>query len=390
MKERLIHILDQSVCLSRKQMRDYLSGTMQREEMHAAEIHLNTCPLCSMAMEGFEEHSDEALAAIASLNSGFLKEHFDNIAPQIHLNSIAPAAALPAAHPARKHGTIQPLWRKASIAAAALLAFGVLWYMEFGRNKDAASAPLAMADHPQTKPDIQHPARMSDAQPQMKVAQQPAAAAATLMKEESPPKAPATDKTEAGKADASQLASSKANGKGVPDNVTHGVIAGRPMGAATPPARAVSQRDEVSSAAPEKMVAANTAPAPLTRREQQINNDALASGGQAKYSIAPAMVKSKSSAATKQANDAINTDHSPMELGDESFEKGKYSAALAHYKQQMNTGDSRKRYQATIKAARCYATLGNKVKAEQLLQSVVNEGAGPERRAARRVLRDLE
>ena len=79
-----------------------------------------------------------------------------------------------------------------------------------------------------------------------------------------------------------------------------------------------------------------------------------------------------------------------MELGDESFDKGKYSAALAHYKQQMNSGDARTRQQATIKAARCYATLGNKAKAEQLLQSVVNEGAGPERRAARRILRGME
>ena len=79
MKEQLIHILDQSVCLSRKQMKEYLSGTMLPEEAHAAEVHLSSCPLCSLAMEGFEEHTEEALAAISALNSGFLKEHFAKV-----------------------------------------------------------------------------------------------------------------------------------------------------------------------------------------------------------------------------------------------------------------------------------------------------------------------
>src|SRR5690349_17724415 len=144
MKEQLTHILDQSVCLSRKQMKEYLSGMMQHEEMHAAEMHLNACPLCSMAMEGFELHSEEALSAIASLNSGFLKEHFDNIAPQIHLNSMAPAAALTGSRSDRRQA--QQLWRVASVAAGILAIFGVLWYMEFGREKQSSSAPLAMAN----------------------------------------------------------------------------------------------------------------------------------------------------------------------------------------------------------------------------------------------------
>src|SRR3954471_13952732 len=110
MKPELIHILDQSVCLTRRQIKDYLSGTMLPEEQHAAEVHLSSCPLCKMAMEGFEAHSEEALAAISSLNSGFLKEHYDAVTPQIHLNSVAPAIAATAHR--KSKGSTQPLFRK--------------------------------------------------------------------------------------------------------------------------------------------------------------------------------------------------------------------------------------------------------------------------------------
>ena len=93
MKEQLIHILDQSVCLSRKQMKEYLSGTMQQEEMHAAEIHLNTCPLCSMAMEGFEAHSEEALEAVSERVVRRRKDMLERIRQLLDDEADAPAAA---------------------------------------------------------------------------------------------------------------------------------------------------------------------------------------------------------------------------------------------------------------------------------------------------------
>ena len=55
----------------------------------------------------------------------------------------------------------------------------------------------------------------------------------------------------------------------------------------------------------------------------------------------------------------------------------------------MNSGSKTNRQQAAIMAARCYIALGQKDKAERLLQSIVDEG-GPEKRSAKRMLRDIE
>lgn len=140
MKEQLIHILDQSVCLSRRQMKDYLSGTMEQEEQHAVELHLIACPLCGMAMDGFEKHPSEALSGLNDLNSRFLKAHFDTLVPQIHLNSMAPATAIPSAKPLRQSQG-QPIWKHVAIITVLLGAFALIWYYEFGRESSTYVAP---------------------------------------------------------------------------------------------------------------------------------------------------------------------------------------------------------------------------------------------------------
>ena len=380
MKEQLTHILDQSVCLSRKQMKEYLSGSMQREEMHAAEVHLTTCPLCSLAMEGFEEHSDEALAAIASLNSGFLKDHFDNIAPQIHLNSMAPAAAMPAAQYKRKAAAIQPWWRKASIAAAILLAFGALWYVEFGRNDDTASAPITQVTRSQSSPPENEE---SSAQAGLATATMPEEKAVVAGEDAvntdiQPASAPikAVEKTEA--AVSNEIA--------------------QPIAAT---GRTVKQREEAIAAlsmntTQTKDVAASTTAAEPRASRRTLDMEAPAAqtlestGSAASGYVAEAKHAAEDLRQKTASKAAPATDRSPMELGQESYDKGKYGAALSHYKRQMNAGNAQDRVQAKLMAARCYSALGNKSKASQLLQAVLDEGSGPQRRAARRLLRELE
>ena len=95
MSEQLKHIFDSSACLSKRQLKDYVTGIMSREESYALEHHVNTCFFCSEALDGMLEHSD-ALVTVDQLNTGFLKDHFSLTNPQIHLNSLAPAAAVPA------------------------------------------------------------------------------------------------------------------------------------------------------------------------------------------------------------------------------------------------------------------------------------------------------
>jgi FimV-like protein len=408
MKEQLIHILDQSVCLSRKQMREYLSGTMQREERHAAEVHLSSCPLCSMAMEGFEEHSEEALAAIAALNSGFLKEHFDNIAPQIHLNSMAPAAALPAAHASRKRGHIQPIWRMASIAAAVVLAFGVLWYVEFGRTKTgtqqiamaegaAGSAPASTRPSPATAssdaavsapasapgPKADGPGTAEKAEPALAgAASQKPFAADDLRAEDLPPQPRTAAKVPAAVPETvASLSEKPVRELNVPAANASPLPAGNPAGNDRTAQRAAVQTERTATR--------NAADiASLSTQTQQSGQGAGINigGGRAtatKYVVDGVQLKEVEAKASAK-------ERSRLELGNESFDKGKYSAALVYYRQQMNQGSPQERAKAQIMAARCYVALGNKAKAEQLLDTVVYEGTGPERRAARRLLRSLK
>jgi FimV-like protein len=364
-------------------MKEYLSGSMQQEEMHAAEVHLSACPLCSMAMDGFETNSEEALTAIASLNSGFLKEHFDNIAPQIHLNSMAPAAAMPAAQSSRKSAAIQPWWRKASIAAAILLAFGALWYLEFGRAENIASSPIAKTSPPQSLPsEDNEPAAgqelatvsgKEDSDDKDAVADV-ARPAADIQTASAPVKA--IVKSEA--ADANEIA--------------------RPLAAT---GRTVKQREEAvaalsaSTAQPKEAVPIIAATEARPSRRALDPDVPAAQAWESPSSTAAGQTMEAKHVAEDlkpklAAKAAPTADRSPMELGQESYDKGKYSAALNQYKRQMNAGSPQERAQAKLMAARCYTALGKKAKASELLQSVVDEGNGPQRRAARRLLRELE
>jgi FimV-like protein len=56
----------------------------------------------------------------------------------------------------------------------------------------------------------------------------------------------------------------------------------------------------------------------------------------------------------------------------------------------MNSTDSRTRYYAMVMVAKCYADLGDKAKAQELLQQVIDNGPGPERRQARKALRKIK
>jgi hypothetical protein len=157
MNDQLIHILDHSACLSRRQVRDYLAGAMEQEEQHAVELHLIACPLCGLAMEGFESRPADAAVSLAGLNAGFLKEHFDKLVPQIHLNSMSPAHALQS--PSRKRSTQSiPAWKHVVLIGSLLAAFAILWYYEFGREKktDVSSIPAAV---PEPKPTVVAPAK---------------------------------------------------------------------------------------------------------------------------------------------------------------------------------------------------------------------------------------
>lgn len=141
MGTQLAHIFDESTCLTRRQLRDYVHGTMGAEECHAAEHHINSCPFCSEAIEGMAIHEAEAVSAVSELNTRFLKEHFDRHLPQVHLNSLAPVAVADHTYNAHKKHKNGLVLTRTSVAAAILLALGVMGYLRFEKHPDPAMTP---------------------------------------------------------------------------------------------------------------------------------------------------------------------------------------------------------------------------------------------------------
>jgi hypothetical protein len=58
-RDRLIKAIDNSACLTRRQINDYLQKKLYPEELYVVEMHLIECPFCNDAIEGFA-HIDNA------------------------------------------------------------------------------------------------------------------------------------------------------------------------------------------------------------------------------------------------------------------------------------------------------------------------------------------
>ncbi len=382
MKEQLIHILDQSVCLSRKQMKEYLSGAMLPEEVHAAEVHLNTCALCSLAMEGFEEHSEQALAAISALNSGFLKDHFDNISPQIHLNSIA-HAAMPSAE-ARKRIALTPLWRIGSVAAAALLIFGILWAFERNSNHEAAPT-LALATNSGSAGSGSQGSGAVRPVANAKSPVQPAALR-QLTVADAAPSLPATSGLNEQEKRKGALNSEVLQTASPAKTTDKQAVASAVSSGATdiPASTGVAVKDVPATKIYSEYNPASAAPgeeAPEKKEPVVSETDVAA----ARATPGNTTQKTKSATAKQEADP-----RNDIERGDESYGKGSYGAALAHYKKGMSSADEHTRYHSMVMAAECYAALGNKARAEELLQRVIDNGPGADRRSAKRALRRMK
>jgi hypothetical protein len=135
MKQKLLHILDSSVCITTRQLKEYVAGTMSGEECHAVEHHLNSCPFCSDALDGAFSHSAaETLAVAADFNGDFLKAHFSLNDPQLHLNSM-----LPSVNTSRNKRSNAPFWLKISMAAAVIISAVILIVLQIDKGSSTFS-----------------------------------------------------------------------------------------------------------------------------------------------------------------------------------------------------------------------------------------------------------
>lgn len=312
------HIFDNSSCLTKKQMECYMRGAMTSEEAHAAEVHMNSCSFCSEATDGLWDKG----AALTMLNSRFLKEHFSDKYPQIHLNSIAASRPVAGVHKhrrrkAKKQDALSPY----AVVAMLFLAGGVLWYTGFGKGLwHYRQASI------KEKPVVTAP---KNALPQ------------------------------------------KAGNAVLTDTITTPVV---------------GNKEEVQPIAVNNIPAAkpsktkNAAAAHSAEFSEQRNEASRVSDAPPKRSGFLELIGIQSG--------ADQHDDDKLSKGDEHFEKKEYKAALHSYKDGMKSEDKGRRQEAGIMAAQSYINLGDKDKAAEILQDIIDEG-GSKKRVAKRMLNDI-
>ena len=152
MKGKWRNILDESACLSRRQLRNYIEGRMVAEELHAIEHHLNTCHLCSEALSGYESSKSQPANPADPGEQQFLRDYFSTIHPEVHLNSFSPAATVQPVRKGRKRFVAPPIFRASNLAAAVILTLGVLWYLDRSDTASLGTAPASDQAQPLPEP----------------------------------------------------------------------------------------------------------------------------------------------------------------------------------------------------------------------------------------------
>lgn len=354
MCEQLRRIFDNSACLSRRQLKDYISGHMSREEKYAAEYHVNTCFLCSEALDGLGKKG--TVLIFEELDANFLEDHFSLINPQIHLNSIAPSIGAQPVTRVLKKKNAPPLLKPTSIVAALILAFAVLWYLDYEKPAPSYNHPIVTEEQSSSSKRQSLPVRN----------EKPAQTEQAI----------GTDQKSG-----SKTASTDEEGSRPLSNKPQALIA------------TGSDPEEKNGGAADTHLSRQVQPEKqeITKFASGVSSIGVTSkvNEDVKQTIAPSektIDTEKKRPLEKNVEEKAEPD---LQDANEFFNAGNHQAALSIYRKQMNTTGGRDAQYAALQAARCYLNLGNKEAAAKLLQSLSGEGSGSSKRQARRLLREL-
>lgn len=371
MNKALIHIFDSSACLTRRQMKDYVNGVMTNEEVHAAEVHLNSCMFCSEAIDGlYEDKEHSAVGAMMALDNEFLKEKLSLSHPEVHLNSLAPAQSASYAAPRRRgRYKTKPLKHTSAIAAMLLLGFGLWWYM--GRNSGYSSIAPTVQENTTAGNGNNNAGTVYGSDNTLKPEK-----AAVLALASDPTEVKQEEKTVA----ATAISSDNKNAikqQAVPLNV-------KPI--AEIKDKKTEEKQAIKTAA--KLV---DGPSSLPSSAGNTKTFDILTGATGAGADAARKSDLRNSFTDNRSENKIETATTAggaIEQGHTYYSQGKYSSALSSFRKEMSNADKKKRHEATIMAARCYLSMGNKTEAQQLLQQLVDEG-GPQKRAAKKLLKEM-
>lgn len=340
MSQVLHQIWERSSCLTKAQLMSYAQGRLIEEEVYAVETHLNSCPLCSAAIDGVLHHGLAAVEAIAEMDGSFLKKHFEDTRPRIHLNSVAPAVSH---HSRKKRETpIQfPIRAVAGLTATGLAVLGIFWLLNritFTPPEQPATITPAAATMEKEPPVI-------------------------LQQHEKPQTQPAA-----------------ATGEELPEQ------AAMVLPVATSPVATPAAEPEKTAAVQPEM------PVQPTAQEEK---NAVPPGNTPETSpIVPAVPDTEKNAAPKKepkAEEPAPAKQNPEAVplsGSSVSEQQQFRYTIESYKKDLNNPDIEKRNLARLVSAEAYQGLGQRVKAIELLEQIMSEG-GPHKGEARRALRKL-
>ncbi len=393
--EQLKHIFEQSRCLTKKQLKEYVSGSMSPEEAHAVEQHLHSCPMCSDAVDGLMTQQGKGVEVMNTINADFLTKHLGAANPQVPRNINMPPTNTANTRDTQKKPSPAMIkaksvrsyfaFRTMSVAATILFAIVGIWYYRLTNDVMQESQPVAQ-ELPKPAP-IEQPAAAQYAED----TQEAIAAAADMVN---------NGITEVGTG-SSITQSPATKDKGVvamaaptPEKEKEGLLKrlGNKIEAAA--AKKTTQQllgaikndnpDKYATSAKNQFVEEQRMKPKEERSDvadMQPGNTSRATGN----SFQPTEDVKAVTVSEKEALEPV----SKIDKAEQLLKSGKASDALNLYTQEMRGASSKgKRQEAAIGAARCYVALGNRYKAKDILLSIVDEG-GPRKREAKRMLKEL-
>lgn len=370
--DKLKHIFDHSACLSAKQLKSYVSGSMVHEEAHAAEVHLLSCPLCADAVEGLQENGDpQAIKAMDVFPKEFLKQHLGETNAEEYITApTKPASAATQEEVEtpreKKHKSIR-IWRITSIAAALVIGIGALWLLRgvLKESNDATIAEAVNIEKTTTKPSAEFTAPVADVDTSNVID----TASTTMVASVDTAQAAMPTEEVSTKPENALLAEADM----AKDKVKEGLAK-----KAAAEKKAAEKKAKEQAAA--KVAREETADKEVRAR---MGNSYDANNNDTKYSetaaAKPAVVQEEKKAVAP-----------PKEYtADELYDQKKYSQALAKYKKQMNSADREQRDEARLNISRCHIALGQNASAKAILQSLVDENSS-QKRKAKRLLKKID
>ncbi|WP_222164680.1 hypothetical protein [Edaphocola aurantiacus] len=160
-RARLIKAIDNSACLTRRQINDYIYKKLFPEEQYVVEMHLNECPFCNDAIEGFlkTSNANQLLSEVDTLQLPAVEA-----TPEPLVEKVVPKkeVIVPPVSKTVTEGPVHPTQRKTvafdaperkrgmnwkvGLAVAAVVGLGIWGLNQFNNHKAEKAAMLAKAN----------------------------------------------------------------------------------------------------------------------------------------------------------------------------------------------------------------------------------------------------